>query len=155
MTSPSAINATAEGKTKNVHFCYNNSPVLLATALVNVCDINGDPQLCRVFLDQGSEMSCISENCMKRLGLARTKTNINLAGLCSSSVGTAKGVAKLKISSLIQDFSFTVNALILNKLTGTIPNENYDISNWKHIQNIPCHHILIFTSQQKNKQIDI
>lgn len=43
--------------------------VLLSTALVSICDSRGNFQTCRALLDNGSQISIISEKCLDRLEL--------------------------------------------------------------------------------------
>lgn len=99
--------------------------VLLATALIMARDIKGEFQMLRVLLDQGSQASFISENAAQRLSLPRTKIFAEVSGVGSSKAGTAKGKIEIQLKPRFpSNFEYTCAALILPKLTTTLPKDN-------------------------------
>jgi hypothetical protein len=109
---------------------------MLATALVKVTDGYGTVQLCRALLDGGSTATFLSESCLHRLGLQRQHTNAEVVGISSASVGRAKGVVALKITSNISSQSYKLNALVLPKITSFLPAETCNKANWPHLNGL-------------------
>jgi hypothetical protein len=109
---------------------------MLATALVKVTDGYGTTQLCRALLDGGSTATFLSESCLQRLGLQRQHTDAEVVGISSASVGRAKGVVALKITSNVSCESYSLNALVLPRITSFLPAESCDKSNWPHLNGL-------------------
>ena len=108
--------------------------VLLSTALVTIKDHFGTDRVCRVLLDGGSQASFITENCVKSLGLKRHRSNVKITGISSAAAGYARGRVDLLISSRVHQSSIEVEALILPRVTGTLPKSPcHSSSEWKHI----------------------
>jgi len=121
----------------STHFSNNYSNhVLLSTALVKVKDHHGSDHVLRVLLDNGSEASFITESCVQALGLSRRKANVTVSGISSSNIGHSRGFVSMNLSSCINNSNFEVEALILSKVTGTIPKFKCSSYNWSHIQGL-------------------
>ncbi len=58
-----------------------SSVILLGTLEVGASHPEGIPQICRVFVDPGSESHFVSEECVQRLGLQRKKVNVKVTGI--------------------------------------------------------------------------
>ena len=110
--------------------------VLLATAQVRVSSESGREETCRVLIDGGSQASFITDRCVKALGLRREKTDVQITGISSTSVGQAKGKVNLKLHSRISTESLQVEALILHKVTGALPKYPCQKRDWPHIKNL-------------------
>jgi Putative peptidase (DUF1758) len=110
--------------------------VLLATAVVNVRDSGGGLQPCRVLLDSGSQSSFITENCMQRLGLKRTKANHHISGIGQTTVGKTRGMVNLSIHSRLNEFEINVEALIYTQLTSNLPNIPIPIDDWGFLKHL-------------------
>ena len=108
------------------------SQVLLATAVVYIADKNDQLQKCRALFDQGAETSLITEGCVNRLGLTRTKNNLEICGV-GDSVLKAHGTVELDIISRDQSYSFYMEALVMGKITGLIPRFRCETHEWAHI----------------------
>ncbi|GFW11236.1 DUF1758 domain-containing protein [Trichonephila clavipes] len=112
--------------------------VLLPTAIVNVIDINGALQKCRILVNSASQGSFVRESCVNLLQLKRTSVNINVDGLSSRKVGRVAGLVQLEITSLFyKNTSITVDALILPKITCDLPQFQVDASalnTFKHLK---------------------
>ncbi|XP_011859812.1 PREDICTED: uncharacterized protein LOC105557234, partial [Vollenhovia emeryi] len=65
--------------------------ILLATARVNVADRHGIPHAIRALIDQGSEVSLISEALVQRLRLPRSRSSVSIIGIGGSRTGSSRG----------------------------------------------------------------
>jgi hypothetical protein len=109
---------------------------LLSTALVKVKDASGIERVCRAMLDNGSQSSFITEATAKSLGLRREQANVNVTGISSTSLGTARGRVKFRVTSCLQDESIEVEALILPTVTGTLPTYPCNPEDWPHVEEL-------------------
>ncbi|XP_070854768.1 uncharacterized protein [Drosophila suzukii] len=73
-----------------------------------------------MLLDSGSELSYISERCVKALGLARTPSGILVTGISSIKAETTRGCSTLDLQSGISDHTMKVRAHVLSKITSTL-----------------------------------
>jgi hypothetical protein len=97
--------------------------VLLMTAVVNVRDRSGQLQQVRALLDSASEASFVSENIVQRLGLHKMRTNIPIAGISTSFAGRARAFVEMEFRSMYdQEMAFSMRALVLTKVTGSLPS---------------------------------
>ncbi|XP_050065960.1 uncharacterized protein LOC114132842 [Aphis gossypii] len=98
---------------------------VLATALVRVRDSSGEYVVIRVLLDSGSQVSAITTECAKRLGLPRFKTRTEVVGLAQQRDKSIKGSNSCNFIPLtIDEPTFTAtNVTILNKITASMPYE--------------------------------
>ncbi|GFW21473.1 DUF1758 domain-containing protein [Trichonephila clavipes] len=112
--------------------------VLLSTAIVNVKDIKGALQKCKIRIDSARQGSFVRESCVNLLQLKRTSVNINVDGLSSRKVGRVAGLVQFEITSLFyKNTSITVDALILPKITCDLPQFQVDASalnTFKHLK---------------------
>lgn len=113
----------------------DQSSVLLATCQAQICDLNENKLTVRILLDQGSELSFITENIIQRLNLKRNHASIPLLGIGGLKSGKTRGVVELNIKA-IHDKSIirSIKVFILPRLTGQIPtfNVNTDFLNYIH-----------------------
>ena len=87
--------------------------ILLATARITVDDRHGNPHPVRVLIDQGSEVSLISEALVQRLRLPRSRAAISIFGIGGSSSGSCRGKVSLNFTSRINGARVTAVAFIL------------------------------------------
>ena len=114
----------------------NVSSSLLATAMIGVVDVHGNPQLCRALLDCGSTVNFITESCCQRLGLQREYALAEVRGLAAKNVGMAKGKVRFKFRSRFATShheSFSQSALVLPSITSKLPVNDINVSNWDHV----------------------
>jgi hypothetical protein len=111
--------------------------VLLSTAIVKAKEIFGEYKVCSVLLDNGSESSLITEKCVKLLDLKPSRCDGNITGISSVSVGKAKGVVGMSVSSLIKDLTFGVEWLVFSKVTGRPPSFKYHGEEWEYLRGLP------------------
>lgn len=109
--------------------------VLLSTALINVQDKYGQFHKVQALLDSGSQCSFISEILRKRLGLDVHGTSMYVTGL--NDVGSSlKQKCEILINSTLNDFQTSLMCLVVPRITGNLPAQKIDISNWSIPNNI-------------------
>ncbi|XP_071581001.1 uncharacterized protein [Temnothorax nylanderi] len=69
----------------------DSKAILLATARVMVADRYGEPHAVRVLVDQGSEVSIISESLAQQLRLKRSYSAVSIFGIGGSKSGSTRG----------------------------------------------------------------
>lgn len=102
---------------------------LLCTAIVNILDDGGKALPCRVLLDCGSQVNLCTEKVASLLRLKRRSVNVDVKGVDGS---TTRVTALVHINVQSRDNVYTSNleCLVINRITGTIPAKNIDISTW-------------------------
>ncbi|XP_067216965.1 uncharacterized protein [Linepithema humile] len=113
------------------------TPGLLATALVNVVSSTGDHYQVRALLDQGLEVSFLSESVAQLLKLSRRAAAIPILGIGAQSSSVSNGLVSLKVISQVhKEISFEIDALVLPKLTSYLPPARVEYTQWPHIQGL-------------------
>ncbi|XP_023221566.1 uncharacterized protein LOC111623278 [Centruroides sculpturatus] len=102
--------------------------VLLATAVVNVIDSFGTKHKARLLLDNGSQSSFVSEAFVQRTRLSQETGKLRVIGLGQTDSGVTKGIVKLQLQSIYDQFSLQINAFVLPKLTSILPAVKVNIS---------------------------
>ncbi|XP_018404638.1 PREDICTED: uncharacterized protein LOC108781221 [Cyphomyrmex costatus] len=111
--------------------------VLLATALVSVQSPTGYTCKARVLIDQGSEISLITERLVQRLHLPRTKSNIPLIGIGRKRSNNSKGLTSFKLKPHFESsFECSVSAHILPRLTASLPSVSLQEGSWSHLRGL-------------------
>lgn len=110
--------------------------VLLATAQVRVMSPNANVTTVRALIDQGSEISLISERTVQRLKIARKNSTVSLVGIGGKTANKTRGIIRFRLSPHFQsDFECTVTAYILTNLT-SIPSVHVDKKLWSHLERL-------------------
>ncbi|XP_029178506.1 uncharacterized protein LOC114946224 [Nylanderia fulva] len=113
------------------------APALLATAVVRVLSRHDQSSQLRALLDQGSEVSFISESAAQSLKLPRRSAAIPIVGIGAQRNSVSNGIVQLRIASLYDSsIYFEIDALVLPKLTAYIPPAQLEYKQWPHIQNL-------------------
>lgn len=121
----------------SLHRTAQVSCVSLATAQVLIVSPNGGSSNARVLIDQGSEISLISERLVQRLRLSRNKSNIQLIGIGGYKSNSTNGVTSFGLKSINRDnFECTITAHILPKLTSSIPSIQIGNQSWTHLKGL-------------------
>ncbi|XP_032686449.1 uncharacterized protein LOC116851276 [Odontomachus brunneus] len=113
------------------------SRIILATARVRVGVVEGRSVEIRALLDQGSEMSFISEYLAQVLRVKRIRMPTSVSAVGCVDAGTFKYAARICVSH--RDVSSpTVNttALILSSLTAYAPQSDADIASFSHLADL-------------------
>lgn len=99
---------------------------------------NGVQVPVRILIDQGSELSFISEELVHRLHLKRTQAYIPLLGIGGTYSGKTRGIVQINLQS-IHDASSTriIFAYILQRLTTKLSSFRVKEINCSHFQGLP------------------
>ncbi|UYV67559.1 hypothetical protein LAZ67_5001210 [Cordylochernes scorpioides] len=125
--------------------------ILLSTAIIHIQDVNGEDQICRALLDNGSQRSLITEKCAAKLGIPIRRKRIAVGGLGDQLVESSLGEVLIRFSSHFDHQSFETTALVLTKLTNNIPNVTVNKINYSHMKGL----ILADPSYFKSREIDV
>ena len=151
-----SLNNQSEG-TKQVNHAQTKpvgrSVVLLATAQVKVINSRGETIQMRALLDQGSEISLISEKLVQRLSICRQSCSVLLLEIGAHKTGRTRGIVSLMIKPHFQssEVNSSTKTYVLPKLTSVIPSIQNTRSNWSHLQGL----LLADPSFTEHGKIDI
>ncbi|XP_066600038.1 uncharacterized protein [Prorops nasuta] len=99
---------------------------------------NGQRIRVRALLDQGSEISFISESLVQSLGLVRQRVHIPIIGIGSAKKITARYCVSFRlISAIEQNSKFDFDALVLVKPAGRLPSGELSFSDLSLFANLP------------------
>ncbi|XP_011859610.1 PREDICTED: uncharacterized protein LOC105557075 [Vollenhovia emeryi] len=110
--------------------------ILLATARVNLADRHGTPHTVRALIDQGSEVSLISESLVQRLRLPRSKSSVSIFGIGGTRTGSSRGKVSLSLSSTVNETKLTAVAFILPRLSLYQGAVVRDRAAWPHVEGL-------------------
>lgn len=114
----------------------HQSTVLLSTAVIKVKDVDGNFHCARALLDSGSQPSFLTEALCQKLRLKRTKINSPVSGIGQSVVNVRYGVT-LHLASRYGNHQYSMNCLVLPKLTVALPRQHIDVSKWRIPRHLP------------------
>lgn len=112
--------------------------VLLGTAQCHVIDDYGNVSLVRVIIDSASQKDLITRECVMRLNLPlHSNSNKYVSGI-GDVTNPIEGVTCLTLRSRHDDeVKFTVEPLVVSKITDALPVSPIDIGKLDYLQNIP------------------
>ncbi|XP_011881006.1 PREDICTED: uncharacterized protein LOC105569270, partial [Vollenhovia emeryi] len=138
-TAPSGDSSTASQVTAmtSTTVAADPMPVLLATAEVTVRSRNRQTEAVRALIDQGSEVTFMSEKLAQLLRVTRTRTRTTISAVGGAFAGVCRHAASIIISPREKDKpEFRTLAFILPSLTKYAPRTETSVSNWSHLENI-------------------
>lgn len=109
--------------------------ILLATARLHVSDVHGSLHKVRALIDQGSQVSIISETLAQRLRLQRTRTAFTIFGIGPRS-SRAKGEVSLQLTSTVTGAKVTAVAVILPRLSLYQGTTSQRSTLWPHLRDL-------------------
>jgi len=132
--TPIAANVTALFSTMEMR---SRPSIFLATARVKISLRTGRQLIVRALLDQGSEITFISERLVRNLKLRRLKMPISVSAVGGVDAGTCRYAAHIQISPCNSSQPvLSTTASILNVLTRySSPSELVTI-NWSHLSSL-------------------
>ena len=139
-----AINLSAHSSNNDNHM------VLLSTAQVYALSKHNKHIECRALLDNGSQSNFITREFVKKLNLSSSKINFNVVGINSDSLKIAFKT-KTKIKSMHSDYEKVIEFLIIDQISGNIPQRSIDIAKYK----TPNHINLADPYFHKSQKIDL
>lgn len=104
--------------------------VLLQTALVEILDSQGVPQVCRALLDGASQSHLISEECCNRLGLNKIKLPTLIVGVGQKTCNLQYRCCA-QIQSRFNSFKSELSLIVIPKISGVYPVEYVNASPWQ------------------------
>lgn len=110
--------------------------VLLATAQIQVKSSSGSFLTLRALLDQGSQVTLITEDAAQRLNIKRHKLDAIISGIGAAPTNKCKGIIQLSCKALNSDYTFVTEALIMNTLTSKLPNKSFNKKEFQHLEHI-------------------
>ena len=111
--------------------------VLVATALVDLQNEAGDTVTVRALLDQCAELSFITKRAVQALFLKKRATDVSISGIGATSAGTATSVVNVTLRSRVNpEFHVNLDALVLKRLTSTVPSFTVEQANWEHVRGL-------------------
>ncbi|XP_055701653.1 uncharacterized protein LOC129800934 [Phlebotomus papatasi] len=123
--------------TITTHHSAVHRKALLPTAIVNVRDVYGKYQACRVLIDGGGECTMMSEECAQRLALPRSKARIAVHGAGEVNVGYTRGLVHLEVVSRYDpNDKVEVQAYVMEKVTSKLPSVDLSGFKWDHIKSL-------------------
>ncbi|KMQ87172.1 hypothetical protein RF55_13619 [Lasius niger] len=110
--------------------------VLLATARVLVADRYGEPHTIRALIDQGSEISLVSEALVQRLRLPRSHSAVSILGIEGSLSGATRGKVALSLTSKATGAKLSAVAFVLPRLSAYRGASTKRRASWSHINGL-------------------
>ncbi|XP_059047425.1 uncharacterized protein LOC131842876 [Achroia grisella] len=118
------------------HLADISNEILLPSVQMHVLCKDGQYIKLTALLDQGSQISLITENAAQRLGLPRRHFDGTISGVGTLS-NKCKGKINLQCKSIHDDYTFNTDVLIMPKMINHLPNNSFDTAHYKHINNLP------------------
>uniref|UniRef100_V5I888 Uncharacterized protein n=1 Tax=Anoplophora glabripennis TaxID=217634 RepID=V5I888_ANOGL len=109
--------------------------VLLTSAMINICNNDGNYVQCRALLDNGSQSNFITKNLVTKLRLSKYKINIPVTGIGQVFTNVAERT-KTTIRSLHNAYEKELSFLIINQITDDLPAESIERLNFEIPENI-------------------
>ncbi|CAG9134447.1 unnamed protein product [Plutella xylostella] len=135
-TMPSPSTSRQDNKQHSVnHVATDDEEILLTTLSLKIKSIDGRYITLRALLDQGSQISLISENAAQLLGLPRQRYHASVSGIGNGSK-QGKGTITLDCRSIHDDYGFTTQALVIKHVINNLPNMTFNQKPWDHLQHI-------------------
>ncbi|XP_025266665.1 uncharacterized protein LOC112638712 [Camponotus floridanus] len=101
-----------------MHSSPERKAILLATARLLIADRAGHLHPARAMLDQGSEVSIVSEALVQRLKLPRTSSSVSIIGIGGARSGSTRGRVALNLSSTATGTKLKAVAFVLPATVG-------------------------------------
>jgi len=132
--------ATSSEPAKTSHVARNPSAsrgaVLLATARITVTDRWGTLHSVRALIDQGSEVSIVTEALAQRLRLSRKQASVAVFGVGEKRTATARGQITLRISTQGGTYIMSTSAIVLPRFTVYTGPTNGASKEWPHLKDL-------------------
>lgn len=119
-----------------VHASQQNlTETLLTTALVRVTAANSTQLVLRALIDQGSQVSLITEKAAQQLGLKRQHFDGAVSGIAEKE-SNCTGKLSIVCQSIYTSFKFHMDVLIMKSLIKNLPNRSFEKPLWSHLEHI-------------------
>ena len=119
-----------------VHASQQNlNQILLATALIRVTSADSTQLVLRALIDQGSQVSLITEKAAQQLGLKRQQFDGAISGI-GEKESNCTGKLSITCQSMYTSFKFNTDVLIMKSLIKNLPNRSFEKPSWSHLEHI-------------------
>ncbi|XP_015118964.1 uncharacterized protein LOC107042432 [Diachasma alloeum] len=136
-SSTGPVEQSADSKVIHQTSTSEQRVVLLATAKALAASSFGTYHHVRLLIDQGSEVTFITEKLVNILQLRRKSTNIKIFGIGGLESGSTRGAVKVNLHSRFNHQNqVEVTAHILTKLTSTLPSIHCTKAELNHLQGL-------------------
>ncbi|XP_036150810.1 uncharacterized protein LOC118648594 [Monomorium pharaonis] len=110
---------------------------LLATCRAVIRPVSQVPYPVRLLIDQGSQLTFVSEVLVQNLRIPRRASAIPLVGIGGTAAGYTRGVVTIRLHSIHDSQkSCSIQAFVLPHLTAKLPLYNVVRRNWSHINGL-------------------
>nr|XP_049703353.1 uncharacterized protein LOC126056028 [Helicoverpa armigera] len=114
----------------------SNHTVLLATALIRAESKAGVYQVVRALIDQGSQVSLVTEATVQYLGLKKIPSTHVIKGVGGDKEITSRSVVIMNVKSRVDsNFNIKVKAYVLKSITSLLPVTKVNAIKWVDLQN--------------------
>ncbi|XP_055604895.1 uncharacterized protein LOC129753119 [Uranotaenia lowii] len=114
----------------------NSHTAILSTAMVMLSDYNGNSVLARALLDNGSQISIITENLSRKLGFERFRENVAVKGV-GGSTRISKESVLARVASRTSSFrTGEIKFVVLPQITMNLPHKTFDVNTWEFSSSI-------------------
>ncbi|UYV74658.1 hypothetical protein LAZ67_12000433, partial [Cordylochernes scorpioides] len=120
----------------NVMPLETETNILLSTALIKVKAKDGSFVLCRALVDNGSQISLISEQCCHKLGLEKRKNSYTLKGVGDIVVNRTTSQVEIEFTPHHNDQLFSARAFVVGRVTADLPNFQIQSADFPHLENL-------------------
>ncbi|XP_063994271.1 uncharacterized protein LOC135171573 [Diachasmimorpha longicaudata] len=110
--------------------------VLLATARLRAHSPRGFTMKARALIDQGSELSFITDQLAHQLQLNRRPSSTELIGIGGLNSGITQGIVNVSLQSIQGQKQITISAHVLRKLTTTLPSFSCTLADIGSLENL-------------------
>ena len=107
------------------HTQDKETPVILATAMINVQDFQGNLHECRILLDGGAQSHFITKRLCDQLRLKLVSINQPVSGLGNQQTNL-NYKTEVKIKSKCNAYSTKITCLVIQRITGDMSNVTCD-----------------------------
>lgn len=130
----------------------SNVQIILATAVVHVCDAAGNMRQCRAVLDSGSQLCFITNKMARRLGLHIINNTVPISGIGQSKSAASKCCVGT-VHSRINQTQFQLQFHVLPSITDDLPTQTFNSNQFKIPDNIQT--ALADPNFNKSETVDI
>ncbi|UYV81938.1 hypothetical protein LAZ67_21000194, partial [Cordylochernes scorpioides] len=120
----------------NVMPLETETNILLSTAVIKVKAKDDSFVLCRALVDNGSQISLISEQCCHKLGLEKRKNSYTLKGVGDIVVNRTTSQVEIEFTPHHNDQLFSARAFVVGRVTADLPNFQIQSADFPHLENL-------------------
>ncbi|XP_075150527.1 uncharacterized protein LOC142224630 [Haematobia irritans] len=133
----------------HVNYASNSEVILLRTALVQIV-LRGELFTVRALIDPGSQRTFVSERLMQLLHIPSRRAQFEIFGIGGQNQ-TANKECEICLYSYRYDLKFSINAIVLPKVTQRLPARSFTVPNPRDLHDID----LADPNFNKSAQIDL